>query len=283
MIIKRQFYLSAAAIAATISVAAPANAQSEAAKNEAAAPPEIIVTAQRREENLQDVPIAATALSGDQLDGKAVQSLEDLQYAAPSLSITDQGLTQSVNMRGIGIASGSPAVANGVATYIDGDFPAADRHLFELLRYCLDRSAARSAGHAGRLQLDRRRDLHQHCRSHHRGCQRLCPSPLRQLQCRGRRRRASTCRSATRWRCALVGHDQLARQLLHGHRYVSTITPTASMSRPAGSACCGTRVVSGRWARSNGSTRTPAAMPIARSTGTAFDNNRTDDIREAHL
>lgn len=88
----------------------------------AEAPPEIIVTAQRREENLQDVPIAATALSGDQLDGKAVNAIEDLQFAAPSVSVTDQGLTQSVNLRGIGLASGSPNVANGVATYIDGIF-----------------------------------------------------------------------------------------------------------------------------------------------------------------
>lgn len=84
--------------------------------------PDIIVTAQRRAENLQKVPIAATALTGDDLNAKAVERLSDLQFAAPSLSITDQGLTQSVNIRGIGIASGSPAVANGVATYIDGVF-----------------------------------------------------------------------------------------------------------------------------------------------------------------
>ncbi|MHA6721002.1 TonB-dependent receptor [Sphingomonas sp. RS6] len=83
---------------------------------------EIVVTAQRRAENLQSVPIAATALSGDALEDKGVARLADLQFAAPSLSITDQGLTQSVNIRGIGIASGSPAVANGVATYIDGVF-----------------------------------------------------------------------------------------------------------------------------------------------------------------
>lgn len=83
---------------------------------------EIVVTAERREENLQDVPIAATALTGEQLQDKGVERIADLQYAAPSLSITDQGLTQSINIRGIGIASGSPAVANGVATYLDGVF-----------------------------------------------------------------------------------------------------------------------------------------------------------------
>lgn len=103
--------------------AAPAFGQAEA--SEAAAQnevPDIIVTAQRRAESLQKVPIAATALTGEDLNAKAVQRIGDLQFVAPSLSITDQGLTQSVNIRGIGIASGSPAVANGVATYIDGVF-----------------------------------------------------------------------------------------------------------------------------------------------------------------
>ena len=83
---------------------------------------EITITSQRRVENLQDVPIAVTAISGDQLAGKAVVRLSDLQFASPALSITDAGLTQSVNIRGIGLASGSPAVANGVATYVDGLF-----------------------------------------------------------------------------------------------------------------------------------------------------------------
>lgn len=83
---------------------------------------EITITSQRRVENLQDVPIAVTAMSGDQLAGKAVVRLSDLQFASPALSITDAGLTQSINIRGIGLASGSPAVANGVATYVDGLF-----------------------------------------------------------------------------------------------------------------------------------------------------------------
>ena len=119
------FHSSVAALAISAGFVTPALAQAapdSSTQQQADAPPEIIVTAERREENLQKVPLAATALSGDQLEGKAVQSLEDLQYAAPAVSITDQGLTQSVNIRGIGIASGSPAVANGVATYIDGIF-----------------------------------------------------------------------------------------------------------------------------------------------------------------
>jgi len=83
---------------------------------------EIVVTAQRRTENLQTVPIAATALSAAGLAEKSVTRLSDLQFASPSLSVVDAGLTQSVNIRGIGLASGSPAVSNGVATYFDGLF-----------------------------------------------------------------------------------------------------------------------------------------------------------------
>ena len=83
---------------------------------------DIVVTAERRTENLQKVPIAATSMSSDDLQNKSVNRIDDLQLASPSLSVTDAGLTQSVNIRGIGISSGSPAVANGVAVYINGVF-----------------------------------------------------------------------------------------------------------------------------------------------------------------
>ncbi len=82
----------------------------------------VVITAQKRSQNIQDVPVAVTALSGDDLAGKATQSLGDLQFAAPALAIAGNGLSQSVNIRGIGLASGSPNVSNGVATYMDGVF-----------------------------------------------------------------------------------------------------------------------------------------------------------------
>ncbi|MEJ5979635.1 TonB-dependent receptor [Novosphingobium sp. PS1R-30] len=85
---------------------------------------EIVVTAQRRRESLQDVPIAASAIAGSALEGKAVDRLADLQFATPGLSVTDAGETQSVNIRGIGLSSNLPSVTNGVATYVDGLFQA---------------------------------------------------------------------------------------------------------------------------------------------------------------
>jgi iron complex outermembrane receptor protein len=83
---------------------------------------EIVVTAQRRRENVQNVNIAVTALSADALAEKSVHRALDLQTAAPGLTISRSGITDSFNIRGIGLASASPQVTNGVATYIDGVF-----------------------------------------------------------------------------------------------------------------------------------------------------------------
>lgn len=113
----------------SVSVAALATsvAAQTAAAQAAAAPAveqvqEVVVTAQKRAENVQTVPISMTALTGAGLANKAVSGLEDLQFAAPSLSVENAGLTQSVNIRGIGLSSGSPNAANGVASYQDGVF-----------------------------------------------------------------------------------------------------------------------------------------------------------------
>ncbi|WP_203290725.1 TonB-dependent receptor [Maricaulis parjimensis] len=82
----------------------------------------ITVTGQKREAGLQDTSAAVSVLAGDDLQSQGIERLDDLQNATPGLSITDSGLTQSVNIRGIGLASGSPNVSNGVATYYDGVF-----------------------------------------------------------------------------------------------------------------------------------------------------------------
>lgn len=83
---------------------------------------DIVVTAQRRTERLQNVPVAATALDSAALAQKAVTNLADLQTATPALSVSNGGIIQNVNIRGIGLASDSPNVTAGVATYVDGLF-----------------------------------------------------------------------------------------------------------------------------------------------------------------
>lgn len=81
---------------------------------------EVVVTAERRQENLQTTAISATVLNANNLVQKGVVQLQDLQNASPSLTIMPAGLTSSVNIRGIGLDSGSPAVVPGIAFYRDG-------------------------------------------------------------------------------------------------------------------------------------------------------------------
>ena len=103
--------------------AAPAAPEAPAVPDATTRPADdIVVTAQRRRESVQNVNIAVTALSGDALAEKSVHRALDLQTAAPGLTISRSGITDSFNIRGIGLASASPQVTNGVATYIDGVF-----------------------------------------------------------------------------------------------------------------------------------------------------------------
>lgn len=48
----------------------------------------VVVTAQRREENIQKAPVSVTAISGEQLRTQRIQTAEDLQYLAPSLNVS---------------------------------------------------------------------------------------------------------------------------------------------------------------------------------------------------
>src|SRR5262245_29487787 len=47
---------------------------------------EVVVTARRVEENIQDVPVAVTAISGEQLQSLVVQNLQDLNKLSPALA-----------------------------------------------------------------------------------------------------------------------------------------------------------------------------------------------------
>ena len=64
---------------------------------------EVIVTAQRTEESVQDVPIAVTALTGDMLEDKGIITVSDLQMNAPNVSFTPTNFgSNSFSIRGIG-------------------------------------------------------------------------------------------------------------------------------------------------------------------------------------
>jgi len=84
---------------------------------------EVIVTATKRAENLQDVPVAVTALSADMLANNRITQSEDLTNLTPALTFQSGGgggNGDSFNIRGIGTRSFSSGVEPSVSTVIDG-------------------------------------------------------------------------------------------------------------------------------------------------------------------
>ena len=136
----KQLLLAGAALAAltaapawaqdttTRGVSAPsADAQADAqtaepAQTEGTTPGDIIVTAQKRSERLQDVPLAVTVVGGDLLQQQGRASIEGAQNLVPSLTILKSGTTlnQSIFLRGVGTATFSIAGEPSVSTVVDG-------------------------------------------------------------------------------------------------------------------------------------------------------------------
>src|SRR5215212_1435039 len=65
---------------------------------------EVLVTARRTEERLQDVPLSVTALSGEALQAKGIKDVNDLNLAVPGLSVVpaNSPATLVLNIRGLG-------------------------------------------------------------------------------------------------------------------------------------------------------------------------------------
>src|SRR4051812_22196520 len=83
---------------------------------------EVVVTAQKRTENLQAVPAAVSAITGSQLAARGVTETSDLMGTVPSLQVTTPyGRTQpNFSLRGISVANEfSASTASPVGVYVD--------------------------------------------------------------------------------------------------------------------------------------------------------------------
>ena len=98
---------------------AQSDPQSPAAQPTAALS-EIIVTAQKRSENLQVVPIAITARSGAELASAGIASTEDLALVTPGLTVVNIAGIVLPHIRGIGTTAYGAGLENSVSTYVDG-------------------------------------------------------------------------------------------------------------------------------------------------------------------
>jgi iron complex outermembrane receptor protein len=84
---------------------------------------EIVVTARRREENLQTTPVAITAVTNETLERRNIVTLEGISRLAPSLQVyqTSGGLgSAGTFMRGIGYADNIPGQDSPIGVYVDG-------------------------------------------------------------------------------------------------------------------------------------------------------------------
>ncbi len=89
---------------------------------EEAIPGDIVVTAQKRSERLQDVPVAVSVISGDAIAAKGAVNLEGAQYLVPTLNFRKSGtaINQSLFLRGVGTSTFSIAGEPSISTVVDG-------------------------------------------------------------------------------------------------------------------------------------------------------------------
>jgi iron complex outermembrane receptor protein len=116
-------WLGGTALAASLCIAAPAFAQdaTPAVAEEAVQEDgEIVVTAQRREQRLSEVPISITAITGEQLTESGVVSSTDLATVTPGLQYPISGAFAQPTIRGIGTTVTSAGSDPNVALYVDG-------------------------------------------------------------------------------------------------------------------------------------------------------------------
>jgi len=119
--------LAAVASAALITgYASPSQAQeATSAQTEGFAIEEVVVTARRVQENLQDTPISVSAFTGEMLERREITSTADIDDATPSLQfapvapLTGNSAAAQVFIRGIGQTDATAGVDPGVGIYID--------------------------------------------------------------------------------------------------------------------------------------------------------------------
>lgn len=116
--------LSSTALALLTPVAAMAqDTGGSAAANQPVQGDEIVVTAQFRQQNLQDTPIAITAMNAQMMESRSQTDISQVANQAPSVTLKPQGAAYgpslSANIRGVGQVDFNPAVEPGVGFYVD--------------------------------------------------------------------------------------------------------------------------------------------------------------------
>ena len=96
---------------------------------------EIVVTGQLRDENLQDVPISESIVSGEDLQNRSINDVQELMWSVPNLTVgTNQSSgTGNFSIRGIGTGAQNFGLESSVGLYVDGVYRARQASLFNQL------------------------------------------------------------------------------------------------------------------------------------------------------
>ena len=114
-----------------MAVATPAHAQNADNESSNAYGSEIVVTAQRQAERLQDVPIAVSAFSAEALESQQIENASDLQLTLPNVTFSKGNFTgSSFTIRGIGDLCVGFSCDSATAIHVNGS-PLFGTRLFE--------------------------------------------------------------------------------------------------------------------------------------------------------
>ena len=134
----KQVYVTGVSALAML-IASPALAQSAQADSSDIGADEIIVTAQRQAQSLQEVPIAVSAFSAEALEKQQIKNASDLQLTLPNVTFTKGNFTgSSFTIRGIGDLCVGVACDSATAIHLDGT-PLIATRLFETEYFDLER------------------------------------------------------------------------------------------------------------------------------------------------
>ena len=136
---QNQFLLSGVAVMAMLASAAPAMAEAEGtASGDATDNKEIIVTAQKRAQNLQDVPISMEVVSGQRLADFNSNDIKSVMNYAPNVFVQSTAGNDVIYIRGFGSPPANFAFDQSVSLYVDGVYAGRSRQaqapFFDLAR-----------------------------------------------------------------------------------------------------------------------------------------------------
>src|SRR5262252_5167106 len=111
--------------ACTLALTAPAVAQNAPAaetSTDQSGLEVIVVTAQNRKENVEDVPIAIDVVSGEELKKAGFSTLNDIATIAPAVQLNQDQGTVKITVRGVGTTSNDEAQDTSVVVNVDGEY-----------------------------------------------------------------------------------------------------------------------------------------------------------------